>query len=74
MGILDKIISKDESLMKDADHPFRKDITAEEFDQALTELAEKFKNLRAANPMTEEEKKKRGNAILKALNSPENPY
>lgn len=74
MGILEKIKKKPEDQMADADHPDRKDISDQQFQEALTEIAEKYKDAEPANEMTAEEKRKRGEAILKTLNETKNPY
>ena len=65
-------MEKPESEMADADHMDRKDITAEEFSQALAEIAKKYAGTKSKNPTSEEEQKKRSAEILKALNSEKN--
>ena len=69
---LEKLRQMDESEMADDDHPFKKDITAEEFRELLKEMAAESIKVKALNPITTEEWNVTQEAILKAMNSPKN--
>lgn len=60
--ILNKIISDDN--LKDDDHPDKKDITEKEAEEALKQLAEKYKDRK---PLTEGNKKF-SDGVIDALN------
>ena len=74
MSILKKLAETPENEMQDDDHMDRKGLSAEEIQELLTEIGEKHKNAKAANPMTKEERNQRTAAILHAMNTTKNPY
>jgi hypothetical protein len=74
MSILKKLAETPENEMQDDDHMDRKGLSAEEIQQLLTEIGEKHKNAKAANPMTKEERNQRTADILHAMNTAKNPY
>ncbi len=69
---LEKLRSMDESKMADDDHPFREDITSEDFIELLNQIAEKSRKVKPLNPTTAEEWHITQEEILKAMNSPKN--
>jgi hypothetical protein len=69
---LEKLRNMDESELADADHPFKKDITAEEFVEILNEIAKESIKVKALSPLSEEDWSLTQEAILKAMNSPKN--
>lgn len=69
---LEELRKKDESAMADADHPFREDITAEEFLELLNESAKETIKVKPLNPTTAKEWESTIDAILAAMNSPKN--
>ena len=71
---LEKLQEMDESKLPDSDHPFKQDITGDEFRDLLNQIAEKTKNIKPLNPITDEEWQAKQDAILAAMNSHENPY
>lgn len=70
---LEKLRSKDESKMADADHPFREDITAEEFLELINESAKETIKVKAKSPVTDEAWQATQDEILRAMNSSKNP-
>ena len=71
-SILQRIREKDESEMADADHPYRKDITMEEFIEAINQSYQETRKIAGKNIPSAAEKEERENAILAALNSSSN--
>lgn len=69
---LEELRKKDESTMADDDHPFREDITAEEFVELLNESAKETIKVKPLNPTTAKEWESTIDAILAAMNSPKN--
>jgi hypothetical protein len=69
---LEKLRSMDESKMADDDHPFREDITSEEFIELLNEIAKETIKVKPLNPTTAEEWHVTQEAIIAAMNSPKN--
>ena len=69
---LEKLRSMDESKMADDDHPFREDITAEEFVELLNESAKETIKVKPLNPTTAKEWESTKDAILAAMNSSKN--
>lgn len=71
---LKKLREMDESELPDSDHPFKKDITAEEFRAIIKESAKETIKVPALNPVTDEEWEIRKKEILEALNNSKNAY
>ncbi len=69
---LEKLRNMDESELADADHPFKQDITAEEFVEILNEIAKESIKVKALSPLSEEDWSLTQEEILKAMNSPKN--
>ena len=69
---LEELRKKDESTMADDDHPFREDITAEEFVDLLNQIAAESRKVKPLNPTTSKEWESTKDAILAAMNSPKN--
>jgi hypothetical protein len=67
-SILKKIAAIPESKIPEEGRPNGIDITEDEFKRGLQELADKYKDRKPANPMTPEEIRERGQAILDAMN------
>ncbi|MFM9055987.1 MAG: hypothetical protein ACKOQY_04770 [Bacteroidota bacterium] len=63
----------DESELPDSDHPFKEDITAEEFRQLINESAMETIKVKALKPRLDEDWHVQKQAILDAMNSSENP-
>jgi len=70
----EKLKNIDESKLPDSDHPFKKDITGEEFVDILNEIAKKTIPLKPLTPISKEEWNATTEQILKALNNTKNPY
>lgn len=71
---LEKLRNTDESKLPDSDHPFKKDITRDEFQSIIAESAKETIKVKALNPITKEQWHVTKEQILKALNNTKNPY
>jgi hypothetical protein len=71
---LEKLRNTDESKLPDSDHPFKKDITAEEFVDILNEIAKKTISIKPLTPITNPEWNAKTEEILNTLNNTKNPY
>ena len=70
---LEELRNMDDSEFKDDDHPFKKDITEEEFLELVKQSVKESKKIKPKNPISQTEWKQREQAILDALNNTENP-
>jgi hypothetical protein len=71
---LEQLRKMDESKMADDDHPFREDITAEEFLEILNASAAESIKVKALNPITDEEWLASQEEMLRALNNSKEDY
>ncbi|MFM7015276.1 MAG: hypothetical protein ACKOX3_03010 [Bacteroidota bacterium] len=70
---LEKMRLMDESKMADADHPFREDISVEEFREIINESAKETIKVKAKSPIVNEAWHVTKEQIIKALNSSKSP-
>jgi hypothetical protein len=70
---LKKLRETDESKLPDSDHPFKKDITVEEFRAIINESAEQVRNVKPLKPRTDEDWHITKEQILKAMNNSKDP-
>ena len=71
---LDQLRKMDESKMADADHPFREDITGEEFLELLNALAAESIKVKPLNPITDEDWLASQKEMLRAMNNSKEDY
>jgi hypothetical protein len=71
---LEQLRKMDESKMADDDHPFREDITAEEFLEILNASAAETIKVKALNPITDEDWLASQEEMLRALNNSKEDY
>lgn len=71
---LEEFRKMDESKMADSDHPFREDITSEEFLELINESARQVRDIKPLNPRTNEAHEKWKEEVLKAMNSSKDSY
>lgn len=70
---LEKLRKMNESELPDSDHPFKEDITAEEFAQIIEESAKETIKVKPLSPINDQEWEERKQEMLDALNRAKNP-